>query len=329
MKRDYLVSIIIPVYNMEKYLFDCLESVINQSYTKLDIIIVDDGSTDKSAGICDEYAVKDNRINVIHTVNGGVAAARNCGLRAVKGDYIAFVDPDDIISPFFIEELLKACTENGCSVAQCTHTRFKNKKEINISNETLPNYKVWSGREMCKKLYTSEGVDASVLWTKLYHKSVWEGISFPEGKIHEDFLVIYKVLYATEKIVCLNLALYYYRKNRSSITGRKFYNERFHYFDALRAQMDDYINWNEDELYTMAMEHYMYAIPGYCYKIVKEAGNNRKELVSVLQEKMKNAIEECDRKNIRVEGKYRLFVKHPVIVSLWGRAMKRLRKLWR
>lgn len=326
MKRDYLVSIIIPVYNMEKYMSNCLESIINQSYKKLEIIIVDDGSTDKSAEISDEYAIRDNRIKVIHTVNGGVAAARNCGLRAVKGDYIAFVDPDDIVSPFFIEELLKACLENDCSVAQCTHVRFKDQKEINVRSEAHPNYKVWSGREMCKKLYTSEGVDASVLWTKLYHKSIWEGISFPDGKIHEDFLVIYKILYRTEKIVCLNSVLYYYRKNHSSITGMKFYNERFHYFDALRAQMDDYIKWNENELFTMAMEHYMYALLGYCYIIIKEAGDKRKELVSVLQKKMKNAIEECDRRNIQVEDKYRLFIKHPIMVALGERILKKLRK---
>ena len=326
MRDDYLVSVIIPVYNVEKYISECLDSVIAQIYTNLDIVIVDDGSLDGSGAICDKVAANDDRINVIHTENRGVAEARNCGLKAAKGDYITFVDPDDIVAPSFVADLLEACLENDCLISQCTHVRFDKTDELVHCNSFKPEYTIWSGREMCKKLYTSEGMDASVLWTKLYHKKVWDSITFPTGKIHEDFWAIYKVLYSTERIVCLNSVLYYYRKNHSSITGMKFYNDRFQYFEALEEQMNDYIAWNEEELYKMAISHYMYALMSYCYKIIKDAGNKRKDLIALLQIKMKNAIEECDKRKIQVKDKYRLFIRHPVMATLGAKMLKKLMK---
>ena len=129
MKEDYLISIIVPVYKVEKYLQECVTSIQNQTYRNLEIILVDDGSPDKSGKLCNEYAKRDSRIKVIHKVNGGLSSARNAGLKIAKGEYIGFVDSDDYIRKNMYEKLLDACIQNKTEIAACNYNYIINGNE--------------------------------------------------------------------------------------------------------------------------------------------------------------------------------------------------------
>ena len=172
MNDSELISLIIPVHNVEKYLYECIESVICQTYTNLEIILIDDGSKDKSGEICEEYGKKDNRIIVIHQENGGVSSARNIGLEVAKGKYISFVDSDDYIEKTFIEELYKKIKENDAQISMCGLNK------IDDNNEILGTYgyskDFIDGRELLENKYIQDGY----LWNKLYSAEIWKNQRF-------------------------------------------------------------------------------------------------------------------------------------------------------
>ncbi|WP_049945249.1 glycosyltransferase family 2 protein [Butyrivibrio sp. AC2005] len=322
MKENYLVSIVIPIFNVEKYVSECLDSVLAQTYKKLEIIAIDDGSTDDSGKICDKYASMDNRIRVIHNTNGGVAAARNCGLDESHGEYIAFVDSDDIVAENYIEELLGACLLYDCKISQCKHIRFINNeyKELKKSLEKGTCI-LLDGREVTKKIYSNEGVDTTALCTKLYHKSVFEGQRFPLGKIHEDFFLSFELLYTTPKIACMDYTLYYYRKSENSITTVKFNKKRLHYLEAVETQMNYYERSGDNELFNMSLEHYMYSIMNFIDLAHRDMEQDLKEVIDVLKEKMKRALMICKQKNISVPNKYIIVQYAPVATVMITRKL--------
>lgn len=212
------VSIIIPVYNVEKYLAECLDSVINQTYSNLQIIVIDDGSTDSSGQICDEYASKDNRITVIHQVNAGAANAKNTGLDNVKGDYVTFVDSDDWVELNWIETMVNAMEKYDVDVVEC---RF-DKVYVNTS-ELRGNYKdgeILSTFEYFKQY--NENWLSAIFWNKLFKASLTKDIRFrKERRCIDDEFYTYKVVSNAEKMARVSDVLYHYRQRKSSAVNNE------------------------------------------------------------------------------------------------------------
>ncbi|MBQ2116841.1 MAG: glycosyltransferase family 2 protein [Lachnospiraceae bacterium] len=217
------ISIIVPVYNVDKYLEVCIDSIINQTYKNIEIILVDDGSTDKSGRICDEYAKKDDRICVIHQVNQGLSKARNIGFSASTGVYIAFVDSDDFISPVYIETLYKIILRYNADISVCEYTQEQNDIDTKYLPDNNKEYKkdaVTMLRQWHGKLKQIE----TVAWNKLYKREILESMSpeiFPTGKTHEDVYTSHLFVEKASGIAITNRKLYYYRKRDNSISRKR------------------------------------------------------------------------------------------------------------
>jgi glycosyltransferase involved in cell wall biosynthesis len=217
MTKQPLISVIVPVYNTEKYLARCIESILGQTYSTLEVILVDDGSADRSGAICDYYAERDNRVRVIHKANGGISAARNDGIEASTGDYIAFCDNDDFYAPGMLRRLLEMCVASDCAIAQC-----KGERGLAESLSTPPPQpvRVLTSHQMLENL-GSEGT--IFIWDKLYRRGVWRDVRFPVGSyLDEDTIVIHHLLWAAGRIATTREKLYYHYTNLQSVSRSGF-----------------------------------------------------------------------------------------------------------
>ncbi|WP_117149468.1 MULTISPECIES: glycosyltransferase [Paraliobacillus] len=252
---DQKISVIVPIYQVEKYLSKCIESIINQTYSNLEIILIDDGSPDRCFEICDKYASMDKRIVVIRKENGGLSDARNAGLAIATGEYISFIDSDDYIHLSFYEVLLGLILTNDADIAQCDFSElydldtnmvkvFDSTKEILILNNI----------ECLNNLYNQNHARTVVVWNKIYRKDVLKGISFPVGKVHEDLLTTYKIFYRANKVVYTSEQMYYYVQRQDSIMGdiRKDRDFNVKSFDKLEAYYDQIIFFNENSLFKLS-----------------------------------------------------------------------------
>lgn len=206
-----LISVIVPVYKVEKYLLRCVESIRRQTYDKIEIILVNDGSPDRCPQICEDFAKMDTRIKVIHKENGGLSDARNVGINNSKGEYICFVDSDDCISDTMLEHLSNAIRQSGAKMAL---TNFKcvneNNDRVFSLNESQISDGVFSAQELLLKLYQKMGWYYIVSWNKLYHRSLFDEISFPVGKIHEDEYIVAQLFWRAGNIACISSEEYIY-----------------------------------------------------------------------------------------------------------------------
>lgn len=215
---EKLVSIIVPVYNVENFLEKCIDSLLNQSYSNIEIILVDDGSPDSFADICDKYSSLDSRVVTIHKKNGGLSSARNAGLRICKGAYIMFVDSDDWIAQDLIEKMVKEIQEHSVQLVTCGRCVVDGniKKYITSGkNEML------SVEEVIKKSIFNDKIGIAA-WGKLYERQILDQILFPEGEIHEDVAVIYNIFNRCSSIFVMNYAGYYYRYNSEGISKQSY-----------------------------------------------------------------------------------------------------------
>lgn len=219
-----LISIIIPVYNVEKYLKRCLESVINQTYRNLEIILVDDGSKDSSGKICDEYAEQDKRIKVIHKKNGGASSARNMGLDIAQGNYIGFIDSDDWIELDMYEYLHKLIVSLNVDIAMCEYVCVKKEIKYKKKKEDI---KVYEDINIFNFFYRMNGEKSFYsVWNRLYKKDCVEKIRFLENKITEDVDYTYNAYKRAKKVAVSNLSKYYYFINNYGVTrGRLSYKD--------------------------------------------------------------------------------------------------------
>ena len=216
-----LISVIVPVYRVEKYLERCVKSILSQTYKNLEVILVDDGSPDQCPAICDAWAEKDARVKVIHQENKGLSGARNAGIDAASGEYLAFVDSDDYVSPHFIEELYQLLQDTGCAIGQC---RFSYVKGDGLVEEGDSAFCIYRGESLMEQLYGPEEKATCfvVAWNKLYRAELFKetGIRYPEGRIHEDEATTYRLFHEAKKLAFLDRALYgYYTENGGSITS--------------------------------------------------------------------------------------------------------------
>ena len=214
-----LISIIIPVYQVEKYLDKCIVSVVNQTYTNLEIILVDDGSLDNCPAICDAWKERDSRITVIHQQNGGLSVARNEGLKIATGEFIGFVDSDDWIEPNMYETLLMALLETEADIAVGGIKGFT--EDLKTKAYTQPKTterKLYSAEEALKRLLLLKRFFSSGVWNKLYRRLVISDIEFPEGRLHEDVLWSAQVIGNAKNVVCINQICYHYLHRLDSIS---------------------------------------------------------------------------------------------------------------
>ena len=229
-----LISVIIPVFNVEAYLDKCITSVVQQSYKELEIIVVDDGSTDNSPQICDNWSVRDERVHVIHKENGGLSDARNAGLAVATGHYISFVDSDDWLKPQFMEILMRTLKENTADIAECG-VLYVDEKEHILRERCYPEKKaVKSKIEAFKSLIKEDGIYQTV-WNKLYKRDVLEGILFEKGKYNEDDFWTYQVFDRLERLIVISDKLYCYLQRESSIMGTGYQIKRL---DGLKARFE-------------------------------------------------------------------------------------------
>lgn len=225
MDTNEKVSVIIPVYNDEKYLKQCVESVLTQTYTNLEIILVDDGSTDHTPEICEEYREKYDQIRVLHKKNGGVGSSRNAGLALATGEYILFIDNDDWLEKYHIEELYKLAKENNADIAAGNFNIFYEDTSTFSYwlNDDTYFKKVYSIKEWFSLQYRTDFYNMSVVftvpWDKLYKRSLFKNIVYPEDAPVEDDLTTWKVYLLANKIAYENKAIYTHRKIKSSVTA--------------------------------------------------------------------------------------------------------------
>ena len=211
-----LISVIVPVYKVEKYLDKCVQSIVDQTYRNLEIILVDDGSPDNCPAMCDAWAEKDDRIRVIHKENGGLSDARNAGMAIATGEYIGFVDSDDWIFDDFVQHLYQAIRQTGAGIAACDIRTVSENDTVNPVGPETPAYRI------C----TAEAAITDILWNrsfratacnKLYHCRYLKGEQYPAGRQHEDEFFTYRILAKAEKLVYVDLPLYCYLQRGGSI----------------------------------------------------------------------------------------------------------------
>lgn len=235
-----LISIIVPVYKVEKYISRCVDSILNQSYSDFELILINDGSPDKSGNICDYYADQDKRIKVIHKKNGGLSAARNDGIKLSSGNLITFIDSDDWINPFYLETLL---TIKSNYAADLVIGNFQRVWENTPIEEKSGKIKEFTNLEALNEIFGEYGYNMIIACGKLDHKSLFRMIHFPEKKAHEDEFISYKILYNSKKIVLTTQVLYYYWQHNESIMGRG-YNLQYT-LDAVEALEERIVFFNQ------------------------------------------------------------------------------------
>ncbi|MBS4197578.1 glycosyltransferase [Lederbergia citri] len=226
------VSIIVPVYNVEDYLEKCIESILSQTLTCFEVILVNDGSTDKSGLVCKEYEKKDNRVKVIQKENGGLSSARNAGMKIARGKYIGFVDSDDYIDPNMYKNLIELCEKTNGDIGICKFGREINGKKVTELQKKI--IIEFDNLEAMRELFKGELYRFSVC-NKIFKKSCFENILFPDGRIHEDLSTSYKVFSNAKKVVYSSEIGYMYVKREGSILTSKFNEKR----------LDAFLGWKE------------------------------------------------------------------------------------
>ncbi|MFR0779346.1 MAG: glycosyltransferase family 2 protein [Zhenhengia sp.] len=231
----FKVSVIVPVYNVERFLSKCIDSLLRQTLQDIEIILIDDGATDRSSEICDTYALKDHRIKVIHKINGGLSDARNVGIEVAQGEYIAFLDSDDWVEPNLYEYLYNLIKKKNADIAQCDYIKaYAEDAQIDFKHQTKET--IYTSVEALGLLFGEEYVKTVVVWNKLYRRSLFEEIRFPKGKVHEDEFTTYKVIHKANKLVNSNLPKVYYRQREGSIMAEGFNEKRLHILEAYKEK---------------------------------------------------------------------------------------------
>ena len=278
------VSVIIPIHNVEKYLPRALESLVNQTFKDIEIICVDDGSTDRSGDICESFAFTDNRIKVIHQENKRAGVARNVGLAVATGKYIAFMDGDDWLHPNFLEVLYRLCEENQCDIAQCGFSMVWSEKDITVADycEAV----IVKGTDMAIRNYlASDGWRNILVWSKIYRRELLSDIKFPYEKWHEDEFFTYKALWKANRVALTECPLYYYRQRNDSFMGIGFtINKTMDNIEALEEKVA-FFKGKKSLLHFLANSELKWHLQNYL-KQLEEEMPEREDIKILLENKL-------------------------------------------
>lgn len=313
--EEPLISVIIPIYNVEQYLKRCVDSVLSQTYTNLEIWLVDDGSTDGCGGICDEYAEKDERIRVIHKENGGLSNARNTALDRMNGEYVTFVDSDDFIRNDMIEELLRILSEYDADMAICG---FESGKNDFFRNNRKSDYtiNIWKDDTKFDCLFDDKYRNfIACACGKLYKAFIFEGIRYPEGKIHEDEFTIHYIIEKCKKIVTVDGVLYYHFERQGSITKS---NYSLRSLDAVEAMEDRYRFFEQngnDRLTVLCYKDYLRRVQFHYYS-VRKYYPEQLDTLDYITEKYEVFYKKIKlRLSLLEKIRYKMFLTHPMLNS--------------
>lgn len=258
MNEDIIISVIVPIYNVEKYLEKCINSILDQTFKKYELILVDDGSTDKCGKICDDYSKKYSQIKVIHKKNGGLSDARNAGIVIALGDYITFVDSDDYLDNEYLQNMYEMAIKFSADLVMCdSQNVYENKKNTLIKNDNIVS-EVITKEQAYKKILLQEGTDVSAC-RKLYKTKIFKDnkILYPVGEIYEDIQVIDKVVESCSKIVITNYIGYYYLQRNGSIMYGKMSQKNFILIEAI-TKLTSFIKENYPNISYAANKRYVY-----------------------------------------------------------------------
>lgn len=288
-----LISVIVPIYNVEKYINKCIDSIIDQTYTNLEIILVDDGSPDNCGKICDEYAQKDERVRVIHKENGGLSDARNAGIDVAKGKYVSFVDSDDYVEQNYIEILYNCIKEYNTNIAIGSH-RVIYKNGTIINKETGENSKLPAEKVLERILYDN-GIDLTAN-AKLYDIKLFESIRYPKGRVFEDAATTYKLIDACQEISFVSKSIYNYAIRGNSITNVKFSKEKMDLVISTK-EMCDYIKNKYPNLEKACNRRLMYAYLSTLSQLAKSKEKfpeEEKEMMRYVKSNRKNVLKDSN-----------------------------------
>lgn len=235
-----MISVLVPVYNVEKYLGRCLDSILAQTYTDYEVVLVDDGSTDQSGALCDAYAAEHDCIRVIHQENAGLAQVRNVSVAAARGEYITFVDSDDAIEPQLLETLMNDLQETGADISICSWSEVSDdgiRSELTWDHKEK-GFQVWTTEQAVRTLLYQKGIDNNT-WGKLYKRAVLQDIVFPAGRVYEDIAVAYQIFLKAKRVCYRPEALYLYTCNTSGISQSKFTPKRMDLIDMVEGMYAD------------------------------------------------------------------------------------------
>lgn len=295
-KQEDLISIIVPVYNMEQYLERCINSIWQQTYTNLEIILVDDGSTDRSPQMCDDYAGKDSRIKVVHKQNGGLSDARNAGLAVASGDYIGYVDSDDWIEPDMYERMYGACVEHDAQVAVCRYAQVYKDHVIQGGNDQVTAFE----REELLRIYIGGHDDYIIynsVWSKLFARELVEGVMFPKGRNSEDIMYTTKAFCKADRGVYVDTCLYDYVLDRDGSimnVGRaeRMFRDELPFWREHIAYIREHVS---DQMGDFAAYHYYRRLLFYYMDWRGEAKQVRGDYAERIAEELKSNRDEIKR----------------------------------
>lgn len=254
-----LVSLIIPVFNVSNYLPVLMESVLSQTHSDIEVILIDDGSSDPSGIICDEYADKDKRVRAIHTVHTSVSDARNKGIEASSGEFIAFVDADDRLAEDYVEYLLSLCTDNGSDISCCAWT-IDNNGQLGKCSYRRAEPGLYKGKNEAMRALLSTRLMSSSVWAKMFRRKLFDEIRFPSGSnYYEDDATMYRVVSKADSIMIGGESKYYYRLRDDSLIHRSFNDSNFLMIKIFEERCS-FIEENYPDLTTYARSDVLMAV---------------------------------------------------------------------
>lgn len=323
------ISVIVPVYNVEAYLERCIDSILTQTYQNLEIILVDDGATDCSGEMCDEYAAKDERIKVIHKKNGGLSSARNAALDIATGDYIGFVDSDDYIHPKMFEKLYEACKCNEAQISICCHYTERVDK-LMIEDYIIDEEEIFDRDQALSILVQDKGMK-NYAWDKLYKAELFKGVRYPEGRNYEDIATTYLLFYKADKLCRIPEYLYYYQIREDSISGRqtdeKWHKNCYQIAVSKKERYDFFVNNGEEYLADLCLAEmvpYLYDYIHFGIKLQKV--ENREWVVDILKSLEKRILDNpyLSNKNKKI---YQVYISSEAVIRGYFATKKHAKKI--
>lgn len=304
-ENQELISVVIPIYKVEKYLRRCVESVRKQTYANLEIILVDDGSPDTCPDICDEYLKKDERIRVIHKKNGGLSDARNVGIENARGKYIGFVDSDDYLHPEMYECLYSAMRECDADVSICNIEKVYTEEYV-VREQGTPIIRQYDGREAIANIFNADLYLSSVVaWNKLYKRTLFDSVRYPKGKLHEDEFTTYRLFYESMQVVYLDKAYYYYFQREDSIMAKvkgKIPDEALEAYEEMGKFFE-----GKEESYLLQLAKYRYLC--FLKRYVEQSEHEGKKILSAeMEKKYKEEYKKNIHKIKKMKRRFRLWL---------------------
>ncbi len=312
------LSIIVPIYNVEKYLDECIQSILGQTFTDFELILVDDGSPDACPQMCDAAAEQDSRVRVIHQKNGGLSAARNTGIEAARGNWLGFVDSDDFVAPDMYEKLYHAAVNAGADCAMCSVQLIH---EDGSRMDTLQHWKVYgggyTGEDILKTITWQNNAPYLVAWNKLYRREVFRTLRYPVGRINEDVFVFAELFDTIKKVACVEQPLYFYRQRTGSIMQSKCTLRSLDEFWGMVECFDYFMAHGYKELLSAAEKRIFAKLTGVYYRLsAQERHSDAMRQAMAAQKKAAKFLRQQGMLTKKVALRTMLFQTFPVVYGL-------------